>query len=331
MKPSSTGGKARKKPAPPTYRSDFENKDYPVTLLITSYQTGSLAILLQTEVNGDPEVFGTITVNFADELLMPDQAYLDVNNIMDKKIVEMLHLVIEPVGVFFGNTSANSELEASPQKRNCVISFVLAAAKGKITSLDEAGCTCPGGAVGACFGDGFTRLNPNIHVMLSQGLGEKAPVEAPPMLKEGERFFCDAEMALKWRNSMPYSERAYPRIVFAPLSRWSEVGTPDLVFVFANADQISAIVTMQGFHNGNAVNTLAPFGAACHSIVYAAEQMDQEEPHAIMGLFDISQRSAVLKDYLSMTMPYKLWENMIKDLEISCLTTHSWRKIEERL
>ena len=34
---------------------------------------------------------------------------------------------------------------------------------------------------------------------------------------------------------------------------------------------------MQGFHNGKAVNTLAPFGAACHSIVYAAEQIDKEE------------------------------------------------------
>ncbi len=75
------------------------------------------------------------------------------------------------------------------------------------------------------------------------------------MLKEGERFFCDAETALKWRNNMPFSDKAYPRIVFAPLSRWSEVGTPDLVYVFANADQISALVTMQGFHNGKAVNT----------------------------------------------------------------------------
>ena len=40
-----------------------------------------------------------------------------------------------------------------------------------------------------------------------------------------------------------------------------------------NADQISALVTMQGFHSGKAVNTLAPFGAAYHFIVYAAEQM----------------------------------------------------------
>ena len=250
---------------------------------------------------------------------------------MNNKIVELLHLELEPVGIFFGNTSANCELEASPKKRNCVIPFVLAAAKGKITSMDEAGCTCPGGAVGACFGDSFTRLNPTIHIMLSQGLGEKAPAGAPPMLKEGERFFCDAEVAMKWRNNMPFSDRAYPRIVFAPLSRWEEVGTPDLVYIFANADQISALVTMLGFHNGKSVNTLAPFGAACHSIVYTAEQMDKKEPYAIMGLFDISQRSAVLKDYLSMTMPYKLWENMMLDLDKSCLTTHSWRKIEERL
>jgi len=250
---------------------------------------------------------------------------------MNQKLVEMLHLDLEPVGIFFGNTSAECDLEASPERRNCVIPFVMAAAKGKIAAMDEASCTCPGGAVGACFGDGFTRLNPNIHMMLSQGLGDRAPAGVPPMVKEGERFFCNAEVALKWRNAMPFSDRAYPRIVFAPLSKWAEIGTPDLVYIFANPDQISALVTMQGFYNGKAVNTLAPFGAACHSIVYAAEQMDKEEPFAIMGLFDISQRSEALKNYLSMTLPYRLWENMTKDLEKSCLTTHSWKKIEGRL
>ena len=43
---------------------------------------------------------------------------------MNKKIVEMLHLSLEPVGIFLGNTSAVCELEASPQRRNCVIPFV---------------------------------------------------------------------------------------------------------------------------------------------------------------------------------------------------------------
>lgn len=250
---------------------------------------------------------------------------------MEQKLVGLLHLELEPVGIFFGNTTARSDLEASPAKRNCVISFVWAAANRKITSMDEAGCTCPGGAVGACFGDGFTRSNPNIHKMLAHGLGDLAPAEAPPMVKEGERFFCNEELAMKWRQALPYSEKAYPRIVFAPLSRWDEVGTPDLVLLFANTDQLSALVTLLGFHTGKAVNTLVPFGAACQSIVYAANQMEQEEPSAIMGLFDISQRSPAMKDYLSMTMPYPLWRGMTEDLDQSCLTTQSWKKIEKRL
>ena len=93
------------------------------------------------------------------------------------------------------------------RKKKLYNSFILASAKGKITSMTEEGCNCPGGAVGACFGDGFTRLNPNIHLMLSQGLGDKAPIDARSMVKEGERFFCDSEIGMKWRMSMPFSKK----------------------------------------------------------------------------------------------------------------------------
>ena len=151
------------------------------------------------------------------------------------------------------------------------------------------------------------------------------------MMKEGERFFCDEETALAWRNAMPFSDRGFPRVVFAPESRWAEVGEPDLVLVFANADRISALVTMLGFHNGRAVNAIVPYGAACHSIVFAAEQLDSKDPMAVMGLFDISQRSKAIANYLSLTMPLALWEGMHEGLDKSCLTTHSWREIEKRL
>ena len=250
---------------------------------------------------------------------------------MNQNLVEMLHLKTEPVGIFFGNTETKCDLAASPDRRNCVVSFLLTAAKGNVVSMDEESCTCPGGAVGACFGDGFTRRNPNIHKLLSQGFGEMAPPNMPPNMRDGERFFCNEELALKWRNAMPYSEKGYPRIVFAPMSRWVEIGRPDLVYVFANPDQLSALIIMLGSHNGKALNTLAPYGAACQSIVYAVEQMDKEEPMAIMGLFDISQRKANLANYLSLTMPYSLWDDLGKDLDKSCLTTHSWKKIEERM
>ena len=98
------------------------------------------------------------------------------------------------------------------------------------------------------------------------------------------------------------------------------------MFVFADADRISALVTMLGFHNGRAVNTIAPFGAACHSIVFAAEQLGSDDPMAVMGLFDISQRGMAIAGYLSLTMPFELWEGMQEDLDKSCLTTHAWRE-----
>lgn len=247
------------------------------------------------------------------------------------RLKDKLHLEIEPIGIFFGEMSAKCDLEASPERRNCVIPFLMAAGKGKVVSMNEESCTCAGGATGCCFGDGFTRINPNIQKLLSQGFGSHAPVGVPEEMKTGERFFCSEELALQWRNALPYSNKGYPRIVFAPLSKWNEIGTPDLVFIFANPDQISALVTMLGFRNGRSLNTIAPWGASCHSILYAAEQMEKDDPLAIMGLFDVSQRSKAIANYLSLTMPYQLWENLHYDLDKSCLTTHAWEKIEQRL
>ena len=50
-----------------------------------------------------------------------------------------------------------------------------------------------------------------------------------------------------------------------------------------------------------------------------------------MGLFDISQRRAALAGLLSLTMPYAMFEEIGKDLEISCFTTRAWKEIEKRL
>ncbi len=83
MELPSVGGQIRKnkKPTPLSFYSECDKKDYPVTLMITTYLNGNLAILLQTKDKGGPDNYATITVNFPDELLPPDQAYLDTNNV----------------------------------------------------------------------------------------------------------------------------------------------------------------------------------------------------------------------------------------------------------
>ena len=67
---------------------------------------------------------------------------------MFKKLIEMLHLDSEPVGIFLGNTETACDIDASPDKRNCVVPFLMSASKGKTISMDEESCNCPGGATG---------------------------------------------------------------------------------------------------------------------------------------------------------------------------------------
>ena len=66
-------------------------------------------------------------------------------------------------------------------------------------------------------------------------------------------------------------------------------------------------------------------------IIFAAEQLGSDDPMAVMGLFDISQRSRAITNYLSLTMLRMIWKGMRENLNKSCLTTNSWRQIEKRL
>ena len=56
---------------------------------------------------------------------------------MTSQLVDMLHLELEPVGVFLGNSDATCDIVASPGKRNCVVPFLLSAARGKVAAIDE--------------------------------------------------------------------------------------------------------------------------------------------------------------------------------------------------
>ncbi len=85
------------------------------------------------------------------------------------------------------------------------------------------------------------------------------------------------------------------------------------------------------YDHADGMDTFFALNKACHSIVFAAEQMEKERPMAIMGLFDISQRSKALSGMLSDCMPYSLWVGLSENLEKSCLTSHSWKMIEERM
>lgn len=106
--------------------------------------------------------------------------------------------------------------------------------------------------------------------------------------------------------------------------------TPDLVFIFANPDQLSVLVILSGYYRGKALNVIAPFASACQSILLAYQEMGKEFPNAIMGYFDISQRRNIPKELLSITVPYKMFKELESGAVDGCMETSAWEKIQNR-
>ncbi len=235
---------------------------------------------------------------------------------MQSKLAEKLTFALEPVAISFTDEKPEGALRFEEGRRGCVAAMLVAAAKGKTAAFDDKTYGCSGGGVGLCFGDTFTKDNSPIECLLSTGdeaLAARGKTSAKSFGR-GERFFASPELAEKWKSAFPYTLTTKKYVVFRPLSAADEATPPDLILIFANPDQLSAIVIMSGFNRGEGMNALAPFGAACHSIVFAFHESFREKPKGIIGFFDISQRHAISKELLSYTVPYRMYKEIEKEL-----------------
>ena len=252
---------------------------------------------------------------------------------MYSKLAEKLKFTLEPVAIQFTDTKPDGALQFEEGKRGCIAAMLVSAAQGKITVFDEKTYGCPAGGVGLCFGDTLTKRDHKIEYGLSTGIPELAASgnkDIPKSAIEGERFFASPEIALKWKKSLPYTESGKKYVVFMPLSKADENNPPDLICIFANADQLSALVIMSGFNRGEGLNALAPFGAACHQILYAYQEIGKEQPKGIMGFFDMAQRHRIPKELLTYTVPYQMYLEIENSVDESLLTTEQWEKIADR-
>ena len=252
---------------------------------------------------------------------------------MYSKIAEKLRLGLEPAAIFFTDIKPDGALQFEKGKRGCVASMLIASAKGKTVVFDDETYGCSGGGVGLCFGDTFTRDNAPIECRLSTGddaLAATGKTNAAS-LGRGERFFDSPEVAYKWRVSFPYAQTSKKYVVFKPLSKVNESDPPDLIHIFINPDQLSALIVMSGYYRGAGLNAIAPFGAACHSIVYAYHETQKDHPNGVIGFFDILQRYMLPKELLSYTVPFSMYLEFENCADESFLTTEAWGKIEGRL
>lgn len=275
---------------------------------------------------------------------------------MRYNIQNLLHMELEPVGIFYCDKAPDHALSLRRDKRNCVADMLMGAARGKTIVMDEETCSCAGGAVGLGFGDAFTQRNHPTRYLLSTGMAEVPEgeeVKLPPHMQEGERFFADPCVTDVWKSDLPFGDRQGKQVVFAPAKDWQEAvasnnehhedggcekngggeymkNLPELVCLFVNPDQLSALVCMAGFRSGDRLETIVPFGAACHSLVYALDQAKKDNPKMVLGYFDVSQRAKIPANLLTVTFPYSLFVRFEEDADKGCLSSHAWIDLLEK-
>ena len=77
---------------------------------------------------------------------------------------------------------------------------------------------------------------------------------------------------------------------------------------------------------------ITPAGSGCAAIVYFPYREAQTAaPRAVLGLFDVSARPAVAPDQLTFAVPFKRFEQMVRNMDESFLITPAWAPVRARL
>jgi uncharacterized protein (DUF169 family) len=251
---------------------------------------------------------------------------------MNSKLIDALKLKMQPVAVILTDNKPEAGLHFKEDSyRGCVASMMIASSKkSRIAYFDRKTYGCPGGGTGLGFGNCYQNFA--IECLLSTGNKEKATEmeRRSSYMMEGERFYKSPEIAGKWVDSLPFIDVPANYVVFKPWGQLTEQDEPVLIIFFVNADQLSALLVMADYDRGTNQSVIAPFGAACQSILFGYAEAKKENPIAVIGFFDISQRSSVDRETLTITAPYKMFLEMEHNVEGSFLEMHNWKKLLER-
>lgn len=238
---------------------------------------------------------------------------------MNSKIREAICLDSQPVAVLRTDTPPEEAALSFPAgaRGGCLISLLAAASQGRSAVIQADTTGCNGGKVGL----GFTSmsLEPMSHVLSTGG----------PM--EGMYYKDSPAHAGSYIESLPHTE-AKPCVVFRPLDQLKETEQPVCVVFLANADQISALVTLANFDRPNQDNVKILFGAGCsQAVLYAVCDSEAGRDQCTLGLTDPSARLHLNKDLLSFSIPYPRFLEMERKVADSFLTKSVWLKLRQRI
>lgn len=244
---------------------------------------------------------------------------------MDSRIAKELKLRYEPVVVMFADEKPEGALEFTEGRWACVMAMFNAAAKGKVAVFSRETCGCGGGQIGLGFRDDYDHIPGGFEYFLSTGRGEGYP--------EGEAYKKTPELVKTFAEALPMTICPTKYVVFKSLDQVDlDNETPEVVCLYANPDQLSALVVLANYGRPGLDNVMIPFGAGCHSIfLMPYAEGKKEMPKAVVGVTDITTRPMVDPDLLTFSVPWSMFREMEDNIPGSFIEKESWAKVKERL
>jgi uncharacterized protein (DUF169 family) len=231
-----------------------------------------------------------------------------------------LGLKESPLGVYYTNDKPEG---VAPKEgiTGCMIGLLQnARKKGKTVYFDKVHFGCPGGAYYMGF---FESPRPNIEYFLSCGI---------PGEMEGERYIKTPERAREYFAKMIPRRAPATFCVFKPIDQFEGGKEPEVVIFFAPPDTLSGLFTLTNYALERTDAVYAPFGSGCGTILtYPLKEAVKEQPRATLGMFDVSARPMVEKDFLTLAMPYSIFLKLLENVSGSFLQTESWKKVIQRI
>ena len=244
--------------------------------------------------------------------LIPEKAW--------KQFQETLGLKESPFGIYYTNDKPEG---VTPKEgiSGCMMGLLQnARKKGTTVYFDKGHFGCPGGAYYMGF---FESPRPKIEYFLSCGI---------PGEMEGERYIKTPERAREYFTKMIPRRAPATYCVFKPIDQFQEGTEPEVVAFFAPPDILSGLFTLTNYALERTDAVYSPFGSGCGTILtYPLKEAGKEQPHAILGMFDVSARPMFEKDILTLAMPYSVFLKLLENVSGSFLETESWKKVLQRI
>jgi uncharacterized protein (DUF169 family) len=225
-----------------------------------------------------------------------------------------------PITFFFLEDPGDVDRANIPSGHSCIVCELALVRKGRPLAWNTQSLGCGGARRYLGYTD---TMRPNFEFFLSHGI---------PGELEGERYVKTPEMVKEIMSNMRCIPAEGRYIVFKRFDQLTPEDDPAAVIFFAKPDVLSGLFTLANFDQPDGNGVIAPFGSGCGSIVHQPWfQNEQENPKAILGMFDASARPCVPKDTLSFAVPIKKFHTMVGHMDESFLITDTWNTVRNRL